>query len=119
MHDVSADAEENRLSITLAGKFDDDEATASAEATMAAVEELEPGFDVLTDLREFEPSTDAAKEQLERSKLFLAAHDVGTVVRVVGDSPLANMQFDRTGDEDYEVHTVDSVSEAESILDGQ
>jgi hypothetical protein len=49
--------------------------------------------------------------------VFLASHEVGTVVRVVGDSPLAKMQFDRTGDVDYTVETADSVEEAEELLE--
>lgn len=117
MHEIEADAENNRLYVTLAGKFGEDEAAASAEETIEAAKRLDAGFDVVTDIQEFEASPQEAKEHLERSKMFLSAHDVGTVVRVVGDSPLAKMQFDRTGEQDYEVETADSVAEAEQLLE--
>lgn len=117
MHEIEADEETNRLYVTLGGKFDEDEAATSAEKTIEAATDLDPGFDVVTDIRELEASPQETKEHLERSKLFLSAHDVGTVVRVVGDSPLAKMQFDRTGEQDYTVETADSVTEAEEFLD--
>ncbi|MFC7080502.1 hypothetical protein [Halorussus caseinilyticus] len=117
MHEIEADSSRNRLYVTLAGRFDEDEAAASAERTIEATERLDPGFDVVTDIRELEASPQEAKTHLERSKLFLSAHDVGTVVRVVGDSPLAEMQFDRTGDAEYAVETAESVEAAEKLLD--
>ena len=108
---------EQRLYVTLTGKFAVDEAVDAAEETIEAVKRPDPGFDVLTDIREFEASPQEAKEHLERSKTLLSAHDVGTVVRVVGDSPLAKMQFDRTGEQDYAVETADSVAAAEELLE--
>lgn len=117
MHEIEADVGNNRLYVTLGGKFDADEAAASAEQTIEAAERLDAGFDVVNDIRELEASPQETKEHLQRSKTFLAAHDVGTVVRVVGDSPLAEMQFDRTGDQAYEIETADSVEQAERLLD--
>lgn len=116
MHDIEANTAENRLYVTLAGKFDEDEAAASAEETIEKAGRLDEGFDVVTDIRELEASPQEVKEHLARSKTFLSAHDVGTVVRVVGDSPLAKMQFERTGEEDYDVETADSVTDAEALL---
>ncbi|WP_276301051.1 hypothetical protein [Halorussus lipolyticus] len=117
MHEIEADAGANRLYVTLGGTFGADEAASSAEETIEAAQRLDSGFDVVTDIRNLEASPQEAKEHLQRSKTFLAAHDVGTVVRVVGDSPLAQMQFDRTGEQEYEVETADSVDEAERLLD--
>ncbi|WP_137286921.1 hypothetical protein [Halorussus salinisoli] len=117
MHEIEADLDANRLYVTLGGKFDEEEAAASAEKTIEAAKRLDSGFDVVTDIRELEASPQEAKDHLERSKTFLSAHDVGTVVRVVGDSPLAKMQFDRAGDVEYTVETTDSVAEAEELLD--
>ena len=116
MYEIEADVGHNRLYATLGGTFDADEAAASAERTIEEAGRLDAGFDVVTDIRDLEASPQEAKEHLQRSKTFLAAHDVATVVRVVGDSPLAEMQFDRTGDQAYEVETAETVEEAEGIL---
>ncbi|WP_458186041.1 hypothetical protein [Haladaptatus sp. NG-WS-4] len=50
-------------------------------------------------------------------KETIDASDVGTVVRVAPDSPIANMQMDRAGDVQYTTEVASSIEEANAILD--
>jgi hypothetical protein len=57
-----------------------------------------------------------AAERIGGAKEMMEQNDVDTVVRIVGDSSIGKMQFDRVGDTDYETRTAESVEEAESML---
>ncbi|WP_327050798.1 hypothetical protein [Halomicrococcus gelatinilyticus] len=116
MYEVRANTVKNRLYLTLDGKMDEDEASDAAEEAIAAVEELDPGFDIVNDMSGFQPVSQEAAERIGEAKEVMEANDVDTVVRVVGDSSIGKMQFDRVGETDYETLTAESVEEAESKL---
>jgi len=116
MYEVRANTVKNRLYLTLDGKMDEDEANEAATEATAAVEELDPGFDIVNDMSGFQPVSQEAAERIGEAKEIMEVNDVGTVVRVVGDSSIGKMQFDRVGETDYETMTAESVEEAESKL---
>jgi hypothetical protein len=116
---VKADEETNRLYINLSGSMDIEEGRKSNEATKAALEELEPGFDVITDIRNFEPGSPEAVELLEEGKEAIAAQGCSAAVRVMPESTMASMHFERVGEEAeaYPVAEAETVEQAEQLLD--
>lgn len=116
---VEADTETNRLYIDLTGSMDVAEGRKSNEATKTALEELEPGFDVVTDIRGFEPGSPEAVELLEDGKRAIRQNGAAAAVRVMPESATASMHFERVGEdeEDYPVAEAETVEEAEELLD--
>jgi hypothetical protein len=116
---VEADEQTNRLYINLSGSMGLEEGKKSNEATMAAVEKLEPGFDVITDIRNFEPGSPEAVELLEEGKARIAKNGASAAVRVMPESTTASMHFERVGEDEeaYPVAEAESVEEAEQLLD--
>ena len=121
MSDWSVDVDEakNRLYINLAGSMDVEEGRKSNEATKAGIERLEPGFDVVTDIRNFEPGSPEAVELLEDGKAAIAQGGCAAAVRVMPDSATASMHFERVGEDEeaYPVAEAESVEQAEELLD--
>lgn len=116
-YEITVDGERNRLYLTLAGLLDEGTAEAHVEDLLAAADGLEPGFDMVNDISEFTPMTDAATATIERGKHGLAERGVSAVVRVTGESVVGKMQFSRVGEEAYHVATAETVAEAEDLLD--
>lgn len=116
---VEADEETNRLYINLSGSMDIEEGKKSNEATMEALERLDPGFDVITDIRNFEPGSPEAVELLEEGKAEIAANGASAAVRVMPESATASMHFERVGEdeENYPVAEAESIEAAEKLLD--
>lgn len=120
---VSTDTGRNRLYVTFTGFFDDDEAEKACAAVLAAARELGAGFAIVTDIADFKATTEAGAEAIAGLQRDLGALGVSRVVRVVGDSVLANMQLSRTAREagygpGVRPDTVRSREEAEALLDG-
>jgi hypothetical protein len=117
--DVDADRGENRIYLTLDGYLDGESAQAAADATIAGAEALDSGFEMITDLSNFQPADTDAMEHIERGKRGIAEHGVAAVVRVTAESTTGQMQFDRAGEdeESYQVAMADSVATAEKLLD--
>jgi hypothetical protein len=121
MSDWSVDVDEakNRLYINLEGSMDIEEGRKSNQATMDAIERLDPGFDVITDIRNFEPGSPEAVELLEEGKAAIAEGGCSAAVRVMPESATASMHFERVGEdaESYPVAEAESVEQAEELLD--
>jgi len=108
----------NRLYLVQYGRYDDETARSFLSALEAGVAELSPGFDVVNDVREFQPLEQQKTEYIERGKETVAEGGVTALVRVV-DSTVTKLQFDRAGDGDdaYQVGHAETVREAEAMLD--
>jgi hypothetical protein len=76
----------NVLYLDLNGRPGVDALRRAAEETVAAAESLRDGFDVISDLSGFEPSTPEAAEQIERARDEIANRDLGRVIRVDDDA---------------------------------
>ena len=117
--DVDVDTEKNRLYLTLEGHLSVDEAETAADTVIEATERLDPGFDEVNDMSEFEPAATEAMEHIERGKRGIVENGVEAVCRVVAESTTGQMQFDRAGEgaEEYAVAKAETVDEAEALLD--
>jgi hypothetical protein len=113
---VDVDEETNRLYIDLNGALGD-EGEHSTQAVVDGAAQLDPGFDVITDIRGYRPSGN--EETLARGKRAMRENGCSAAVRVMPESTTASMHFERVGDEEeaYPVAEAGSVEEAEQLLD--
>ncbi len=119
---VSADTSRNRLYVTFEGFFDDDEAERACAAVLAAAQQLAAGFAIVTDISEFKATTETGADTIVCLQRELGELGVSRVVRVVGESVVANMQLSRTAREagygpGVRPDTVGSREEAERLLE--
>jgi hypothetical protein len=119
MQTLRVDKQKNRLYIVLSGFVDAEEMKANSDETIEVTKQLKPGFDVITDISNFKPTTPEATKHIERVQANFKAAGVRRGVRVVGESAITAMQFSRTGKHvGYESHNVATLAEAEKLLDG-
>lgn len=120
---VDVDERKNRLYIDLSGQFTAEEAEQSTAAVKEAVEQMDPDFEVITDLDGFVPGAQDAVETIEEGKRAVRAAGAAAAVRVVPDSASATgqMHFERVGsdEEEYAVAMAESVEQAEKLLDSR
>jgi hypothetical protein len=99
--------------------LDEETAHAAAEATIEGAQRLDPGFQMINDISTFKPVSQQATDAIDKGKAGIADQGVEAVVRIVGDSVVGKMQFDRVGDGDrsYHVATAENRAQAEEFLD--
>lgn len=117
-YDVHADTIKNRLYITLRGFLTDSQARAAADAVIAEVEKLNPGFDAITDISTFQPVSVQATAEVARAQQIVKACGVRRVVRIQRLPTLGSLQLQRKSREaGYGGTIAYSLEEAERILD--
>ncbi|SDF44223.1 hypothetical protein [Halorientalis regularis] len=117
---VDADEAQNGLYLDLGGHFGPEEAKKANEAAREAVQRLDPGFEVITDLSEFVPGDQDAVECIEEGKQAVREAGAFAAVRATGErSATGRMHFQRVGEdeEEYTVAVADTVEQAEKFLD--
>lgn len=116
---VEVDEANNRLSIDISASLSVDEAVEATDAVVEGAATLEEGFDVITDIRDFEPGEPEAVEQLERGKKAMRKNGAAAAVRVMPESATASMHFERVGEaeEAYPVAEAETVEQAEELLE--
>lgn len=122
MYDMTADRENNRLYIDLAGRMDAEEIEAAAEAAVSEAETLDDEFDIINDLSGFKPPSPEAAEPIKDAQGSLREMGVDRVVRVIDEetSKIVLHAFERRStDVGYSGERADSVAEAERLLDTQ
>ncbi|SDJ42382.1 hypothetical protein SAMN05216226_103137 [Halovenus aranensis] len=120
MYDMTADRENNRLYIDLAGRMDAEEIEAAAEAAVSEAETLDDEFDIINDLSGFKPPSPEAAEPIKDAQGTLREMGVDRVVRVIDEdtSTIVLHAFERRStDVGYSGERADSVAEAERLLD--
>jgi hypothetical protein len=121
MHESKADLDRNRLYVTLKGRMTAKEAKQAAARVLADLEKMKPGFDIITDISEFEPMPQKETELLVQIHKVLVKRGVGRVVRIIGTelkAVVANVQFERVSKQtDIVANYFDSVGDAERYLD--
>jgi hypothetical protein len=121
MKHATADVSKNRLYITLKGSVGQGEYQQIASQAIDMIKKLKPGFDVVTDISEFEPATQKAAESLLLVHKALMDHGVNRIVRVVGKelkATVGKIQFERASrDAGIVADSVDSLEDAECLLD--
>jgi hypothetical protein len=117
--EVEARVGKNRLVVRLWGEIDDAEAPRIADAAIAAMDRLRPGFDILSDLSGVTRLHARAAEPLRRIIEVARTRRFRRGVRVVGRSVDAALLFERTSRAiGHEAHLAFSLEEAEQLLDG-
>ncbi|MDR3671848.1 MAG: hypothetical protein P4L36_13455 [Holophaga sp.] len=117
MFQVAANPEKNRLYVTLEGHLEAAERMAAGKAILAAINQLQPGFDIVNDLSGLHPTDAEGLKDLRRIQAAARIKGVRCVIRIV-KIPLSRLQFERTSQEaglDSEV--AGSVEEADRRLD--
>lgn len=118
---VTADMTKNRLYITLKGAVSQADSQQLASQVIKDIKKMKPGFDVVTDISEFEPATQKAAEALGLVHKAMIDQGVNRIVRVVGmelKATVGKIQFERASrGAGIVAETVESLDAAERLLD--
>jgi hypothetical protein len=117
-HSVRADTIKNRLYVTLIGYFSLEEMQRCGDETIAATKDLRPGYDVITDIRQFKAASPDVAKDIERVQAHFRKSGARQGVRIVApDNVVTGIQFRRTGAQaQYNSVNVDSLAAAEKLL---
>ncbi len=119
MYNIKIDASKNRLYITMAGFFNQEEMKKWAAETIAMAKKLSRGYEVITDISQFKPTTPEGTKEIERVQQFFKMSGVSQGVQVVGENVLSGLQFKRMSIlSGYDPTNVDTLAEAEKLLAG-
>ena len=119
MHAVKVDMEKNRLYITLGTFEGDDEMLELALKMRDATNQLQKGFNVITDLRDYKVMGKKFEDAMQGIQMFLVDSGLGTVVRVVRKfGAWGHMQLDKGAmNIGYHAEYVNTLEEALAIID--
>lgn len=122
MYQSRADIDQNRLYVTLKGRIASKESKQAASQVIADLKKLNPGFDVVTDISEFEPATKKEVDMLIKVHKVLIESGVDRIARVIGSeikATVGKIQFERASKLTKVVaENFDSVADADRYLDG-
>jgi len=109
----------NRIYLGLEGYFDDEAAEKAADQIIAGLQQLRPGFDVVSNISEFKPATPQAAEHIVRVQKALKEMGFRRIVRVVAGNALGKMQMQRTATQagGLDAEYAATREEAERMLD--
>ncbi|MFO7891244.1 MAG: hypothetical protein R6V04_13010 [bacterium] len=116
---VKYDETKNRVYLVFKGTHDLLEATRMRNEYAQAIEQAHPGFTVLADFKDYKPGTKEVQE-VHTSAVHLAEEaGVSKVARVMGETPLGEMQISRIASKEvsYPSKSFVTVEEAEKFLD--
>lgn len=101
------------------GAVSEEEARAAAEALISHLPQLRAGFDTITSIDGLEPLAPEALAHISRANDQLMRVNPGRVIRVVGRSAQAAVQFEKLSKpHGHSAQLAFSLAEAERILDG-
>ena len=117
MFQVTANPDKNRLYVTLGGHLEPSERKEVAKAFMAAMKELQPGFDIVHDMTGLRPTDTEGLKELVRVQAAAKIKGVRSVVRIV-TIPLVRLQFERMAQETgWAFELAGTLEEADARLD--
>jgi len=117
MFQVTANPEKNRLYVTLEGHLEPLERAEAGKAFMAAISQLQPGFDIVNDLSGLHPTDTEGLNDLRRFQAAAKIKGVRCVIRIA-KIPLSRLQVERiSGEVGLESETAASLQEADERLD--
>ena len=120
MFDVRAHYGKHRLYITLKGTLAGSELRAFVDKVLQESRRLAGGFDTVTIIDGLEPLGEEELKEIDRLLKEQLSLGERRVVRVVGKSTAAAVQFERIGKKiGRSAHLAFSVAEAERLLDGR
>jgi hypothetical protein len=117
-HGVSVDQAKNRLYIILDGFFTDADVQKVSVAVYGAINSLQPGFDMVTDVTTCRPATPAGSTEIEKTQQYAIDKGARRFVRVVSERILIQMQINRgAAKAGIKANYVKSIAEANALLD--
>lgn len=120
MYTVRADLKKNRLYVKLEGFFEYKEMKEATDKTIEETKKLKSGFDVITDISQFKAVGQDTLDEVKRGQAFFKKAGIRHGIRVQGKAALTGIQFSRIGKMvDYVPDTVETMAEAEKILNSQ
>lgn len=120
MFEVRIRPGKNRLYFTLAGKVSVEELDAATAVLTEEVSKLRPRFDTVSNIAGLEPLDEAALARIDAINRLLVKLRRGRLIRVVGRSAQAALQFERMSrPHGYSAELAFSLAEADRILDGE
>ena len=122
MHKISTDLAKNRLYVILYGFSSMDQVNDTIREMKEAVQQLKPGFDVVTDISNYKPALPEIAQAIQSMQVFLKQSGMRRAIRIVSASTqgprIASSQFARTSRAvGYEAEIVSSVAEADRLLE--
>jgi len=114
------DKQKNRLYLKLSGFFRKGDVPETMEKLTTALAQVEPGFDVVTDLSEFVPGSPGSTAALTKGGELVAGRGRRRGVRITGGLMTGLMQFQRLLSgvfKDEDTRYAKSVAEADAVLD--
>jgi len=117
--EVRADLVRNRLYMRMTGFMSEADARQAADAVIAEMGKLRPGFAIINDIRGLKPASPAASDQMQRTQEAAVKFGYSRAIRVVGDQLITHMQWSRTlkAAHGHEIETATTVEEAERMLE--
>ncbi len=114
---IKSDQVKNRLYVSLVGFFTLEEMQKCVDETIEATRKLKRGYDVITDISEFNPGLPEVTKEIERAQAHFAS-EARQGIRIVGANAISGMQFKRTGAHaEYSSTNVATMEDAERLLD--
>ncbi len=118
--ETRVDEENNRLYIKLTGKFTYKSAKMASNSILAILSNLRDGFDVIDDISEMDPKVNKRLMfHLKKVKYTLEQLEISRVIRIINPEAetLAGLFDSGAKEKGYQVYKVESVKDAESILE--
>ena len=118
MYLIKATPEKKRLYLKLEGKIDKKEVNSVLFRTINVLTELEPGFDLISEILDYEPLSDFVKTIIFSTLRTVKEHGTNRIISINKTSLKENTLFENTSFcFDYEVETAMSLNDAENMLD--
>jgi hypothetical protein len=112
------DRPRNYYLMRLWGLLSDDECRAASEHVIAEVRlQMLPGWSLISDISACKPLSKEGTLIVRQSGAAVAKMGMKHVIRIVGASAVAAMQFKRETQGTYEANVVASLADAEALLD--
>ena len=119
MHEVKLNLQRNALYCRATGSIDPEEARDYVASFKKALDQLSPGFTVITDMRESRPAATDVREIIDEMVRHCEKCGIGCAVRILSeelDSQLGNLQLSQKSRGRYTAHEVHSYDEAIELL---
>lgn len=118
---VRVDAAKNRIYVRFEGFLNIEDAEDVRRAYGEAIAQVDKGFTVLTDARDYLPGTPEVQEIITSMTHMADRGGCAKVARVLGENPLGGYQIDRLAKEStsYPSQHFKTVEEAEEYLDAE
>ena len=118
MHTIKLDTSLNRLIIILEGYFNKHAGEQCISEIVSAVNQLKPGFDIITDISEFRGSKKECDDFFWSAFTFMKIKSARHIIRVIGSSKQALIKFAAETKliDNYQVRYVPTLKDAEELL---